>query len=591
MGSLSSSFESYNELQNDPTLCSISILLNSFQDVLSGHYSHVRDHIVAALALFLKNNITRAEEDARKAAHDLDAYLKSVDGYAASVTKRSRSTNDDRETKLKAAHLQAVCSSFRLDRTLSLVERRQVLEVTANCLMFMNLASVSFKQCHFLAESAADGFTQIQSSLPESVKSVKLFENQVESLDRTLRATHDFFWRRGHIEFPGTQSFEHEGWLWRRGGGFSRWHRFFFQIQNHELSCFDAAAQDFREAVPLMLTAVKPVNDSERCFTFSLITRNKTIIFQALTEWDMLEWIGVIQNNIQYCLDHAGDEVVESSAPDPTDPRSANPKCADCGEGDPSWCCLNWGICVCIKCCGVHREMTTAVSKVRSLTLDRLDAKFLDVFAVAGNDFMNGILEEGLERRDKLVRNADRAERDAFLRRKYAECEFVSLETAVDVAAAIAADSPHDVLRGICQMRRLKHENHELLWLAAAYGNPTICVIVGLNSSSIDGLDDQGWTALSYAAFYGREAAAEALMAIGCDVQASPMAHPYEVTTSPGLKALFLPYWKGPEKPGVVFEPLIRIKRNPMKRKMSIAKFSTMDLLSQAAIDEALAGR
>jgi hypothetical protein len=132
MQNLAGSFESYNIFQTDPTLGSISGLLNSFQTVLGGHYAQVRDHIVGALETFLKTDIPRAEEVARKATHDVDAYMKYVDTYATTIRKRQHGPTDDHDKRLQAAHFQAVISSFRLERTLSLVERKQLFEVTAN---------------------------------------------------------------------------------------------------------------------------------------------------------------------------------------------------------------------------------------------------------------------------------------------------------------------------------------------------------------------------------------------------------------------------------------------------------------------------
>lgn len=60
----------------------------------------------------------------------------------------------------------------------------------------------------------------------------------------------------------------------------------------------------------------------------------------------------------------------------------ANYKCADCNKEDPDWCSINLGILVCIQCSGIHRSMGVHVSKVRSLTLDKLDPQ---VYKVSGD--------------------------------------------------------------------------------------------------------------------------------------------------------------------------------------------------------------
>lgn len=37
---------------------------------------------------------------------------------------------------------------------------------------------------------------------------------------------------------------------------------------------------------------------------------------------------------------------------------------------EPVWCSVNLGILVCIECSGIHRNLGTHISKVRSLELD-----------------------------------------------------------------------------------------------------------------------------------------------------------------------------------------------------------------------------
>ena len=53
---------------------------------------------------------------------------------------------------------------------------------------------------------------------------------------------------------------------------------------------------------------------------------------------------------------------------------AGNALCADCGAPRPTWCSINLGITLCIECSGIHRSMGVHVSKVRSLTLDKMTA-------------------------------------------------------------------------------------------------------------------------------------------------------------------------------------------------------------------------
>ena len=45
--------------------------------------------------------------------------------------------------------------------------------------------------------------------------------------------------------------------------------------------------------------------------------------------------------------------------------------CADCNATNPKWAELTRGSLVCIKCSGIHRSLSTDVSKIRSVTLDK----------------------------------------------------------------------------------------------------------------------------------------------------------------------------------------------------------------------------
>jgi hypothetical protein len=129
MGKLAESFESYNK--TDPALLSISEILVAYQTTLNGHFQQVKDHIVGPLKQFLREDIGQAEEDGHRANHDLDAYFKYLDSYLT-ISKKERGPKlEEKETRLKAAHWQAVLSDFQLERSLSLVERKMLIDISA----------------------------------------------------------------------------------------------------------------------------------------------------------------------------------------------------------------------------------------------------------------------------------------------------------------------------------------------------------------------------------------------------------------------------------------------------------------------------
>ena len=49
---------------------------------------------------------------------------------------------------------------------------------------------------------------------------------------------------------------------------------------------------------------------------------------------------------------------------------AGNHSCVDCDAPNPVWATLNYGALICIECSGIHRNLGTHLSRVRSLELD-----------------------------------------------------------------------------------------------------------------------------------------------------------------------------------------------------------------------------
>uniref|UniRef100_A0A8W7NYZ8 Arf-GAP domain-containing protein n=1 Tax=Anopheles coluzzii TaxID=1518534 RepID=A0A8W7NYZ8_ANOCL len=105
-----------------------------------------------------------------------------------------------------------------------------------------------------------------------------------------------------------------------------------------------------------------------------------------------------------------------------------NSRCADCGNADPRWASINLGITLCIACSGVHRSLGVHYSKVRSLTLDVWEPEILRVMIELGNDVINRVYEGNaarLARFDRATDNCEIAVREAWIRAKYIDRQFV----------------------------------------------------------------------------------------------------------------------------------------------------------------------
>ncbi|OHT05524.1 ARF GAP-like zinc finger-containing protein [Tritrichomonas foetus] len=423
---------------------------------------------------------------------------------------------------------------------------------------FINLAGVAYRECLFEFEEQKKSFETLQFAIADLQKQLQKHENETRIQEKSLESVYNVFWKKLKVDFPSTPALEHEGYLWKKGSGFTKsWQKRYFICKNHKLAYYHNADDSDKPQgeLPLLLTTIKPIVDSDRRFTFTIISTGKTYTLQALTKYDMDEWMAVIKNNIQYLLDHS-DEKSEKSVQSKNDKVSdilaleCNKHCADCGAECPTWCCINWGVCICINCSGIHRSFTP-ISKVRSLTLDRLDNYSKRALEALNNENANSILEANIGH-NKIEPNCSKEEREEFIRRKYIKCKFVDDSKEVDILEAIRSKNAPAVLHALCLHRKqgkpMQTSGYTPLHLAASLGDPIICHIIATNMKTPDILDDAGWSPLSYATYYGHAEACECLIQNNCDPRLSKAAHPYQIAMSQNktnLVAMFLPYWDG----------------------------------------------
>ena len=63
---------------------------------------------------------------------------------------------------------------------------------------------------------------------------------------------------------------------------------------------------------------------------------------------------------------------------------------------DPEWISINLGVVICITCSGIHRQLGTHISKIRSTTLDSWDKELKKLVLALGNKLCNSFLEANL---------------------------------------------------------------------------------------------------------------------------------------------------------------------------------------------------
>src|SRR3990167_8524931 len=63
---------------------------------------------------------------------------------------------------------------------------------------------------------------------------------------------------------------------------------------------------------------------------------------------------------------------------------------------DPEWISINLGGVICITCSGIHRQLGTHISKIRSTTLDSWDKELKKLVLALSNKLCNSFLEANL---------------------------------------------------------------------------------------------------------------------------------------------------------------------------------------------------
>lgn len=76
---------------------------------------------------------------------------------------------------------------------------------------------------------------------------------------------------------------------------------------------------------------------------------------------------------------------------------------------DPDWASLNLGALICIECSGIHRNLGTHLSRVRSLDLDDWPVGLSMVMMAIGNAMANSVWEGALEGYTKVGADSTRS--------------------------------------------------------------------------------------------------------------------------------------------------------------------------------------
>eukprot|EP00040_Diaphanoeca_grandis_P020951 m.111445 g.111445 ORF g.111445 m.111445 type:complete len:679 (+) comp28122_c0_seq2:168-2204(+) len=289
------------------------------------------------------------------------------------------------------------------------------------------------------------------------------------------------------------------GFLFRRESNtFRSWTRLFFRLKNGSMvqTLLKSKGENKEEVVIEDLRLCTPksdpadVNDRQHCFEL-ISPMMGSVVLQALSRKQRDYWIAGIQDEIEKALNKGKpDKSSTHSSPAKRMISSikGNSTCADCNSTDPTWCSINLGITLCIECSGIHRSMGVHISKVRSLTLDKLDDEVSQVMARIGNHASNEMYLTGLDVDTAATQtpsgDADRSTKEEWIRKKYVEKAFIAQlplqqanEALIEAASTgVLLDCVRSLMSGADPNVLMPSDEGTLLPLVAAVKNNHIAV-------------------------------------------------------------------------------------------------------------------
>jgi hypothetical protein len=328
--SLRKSFNRMEVMSADSSVRPLGKLFRAVDRAFTCHFNDVAQKIVTDLNSFVRKELEGLAVLEREHQRLLRDFHGAEDEYINLKTQAARSKKQKTEQSLTQSHAVSTLAFFEFCQKMEGIELKLRSILPHTFLAFLTSISGPFRDCLAEINDQEDLLNSAQTSIRQVDQQILDFSQHSAEMKQQLSSQIPAFWSRLTEPFTKTSLTSIQGYLWKKKSGLSRsWHKRVFIVSNCVLSwakTVDGALRS-EKSVRLLLCSIRPEPNGARANCFSITQKGMPpMILQALSPWDVDQWLAVIQNAIASQLNSS----------EPTQSIACETVCADCGAGSAS---------------------------------------------------------------------------------------------------------------------------------------------------------------------------------------------------------------------------------------------------------------